>query len=66
MPEFVAIHTKPDINSIMEAIEQARTIDLESWRASVLSWLKSDGVEHAWSGPFVTQQIIDRIDEFLE
>jgi hypothetical protein len=65
IPEFVAIHTKPDINSIMKAIEQARTIDLESWRSSVLSWLKSDGVEEAWSGPFVTQQIIDRIDESL-
>ena len=65
IPEFVAIHAKPDINSIMKAIEQARTIDLESWRTSVLSWLKSDGVEEAWSGPFVTQQIIDRIDESL-
>jgi hypothetical protein len=65
MPEFVAIHAKPDINSIMKAIEQARTIDLESWRASVLAWLKSDGVEQAWSGPFVTQQIIDKIDQQL-
>jgi hypothetical protein len=65
IPEFVAIHAKPDINSIMKAIEQARTIDLESWRSSVLSWLKSEGVEQAWSGPFVTQQIIDRIDESL-
>jgi hypothetical protein len=63
IPDFVAIHAKPDINSIMKAIEQARTIDLETWRASVLAWLKSDGVEQAWSGPFVTQQIIDRIDE---
>jgi hypothetical protein len=65
MPEFVAIHTKPDIDSIMKAIEQARTIDLESWRASVLTWFRSDGVEQSWSGPFVTQQIIDRIDESL-
>ena len=65
IPEFVAIHAKPDINSITKAIEQARTIDLASWRASVLDWLKSDGVEQAWSGPFVTQQIIDRIDESL-
>jgi len=66
IPEFVAIQAKPDINSIMNAIEQARTIDLESWRSSVLSWLKSEGVEQSWSGPFVTQQIIDRIDEFLK
>jgi hypothetical protein len=65
IPEYVAIHAKPDINSIMKAIEQARTIDLEPWRSSVLSWLKSEGVEQAWSGPFVTQQIIDRIDEYL-
>jgi len=65
IPEFVAIHAKPDINSIMKAIEQARTIDLESWRTSVLAWLQSDGVEHAWSWPFVVQQIIDRIDETL-
>jgi hypothetical protein len=65
IPEFVAIHSKPNINSIMKAIEQARTIDLEYWRSSVLSWLKSDGVEQAWSGPFVTQQIIDRIDQKL-
>ena len=65
MPEFLAIHASPDINSIMKAIEQARTIDLESWRTSVLAWLKSDGVEHAWSWPFVVQQIIDRIDETL-
>ena len=62
MPEFVAIHSNPDIDSIRKAIEQARTIDLESWTASVLAWLKSDGVEQAWSGPFVTQQIIDKID----
>jgi hypothetical protein len=65
MPEFVAIHSKPDINSIMNAIETAKTIDLESWRASVLDWLKSDGVEQAWSWPFVVKQIIDRIDETL-
>ena len=62
MPEFVAIHSKPDINSILKAIQQARTIDVDAWRASVLIWLKSDGVEQAWSGPFVTQQIIDKID----
>ena len=66
IPQFVAIHSKPDIDSIMKAIEQARTIDLESWRSSVQSWLKSEGVEQAWSGPFVTQQIIDRIDESLK
>jgi hypothetical protein len=65
MPEFVAIHSNPDIDSIRKAIEQARTIDLESWTASVLAWLKSDGVEQAWSGPFVTQQIIEKIDLHL-
>jgi hypothetical protein len=65
IPEFVAIHTKPDINSIMKAIEQAHTIDLDAWRASVLAWLNSDGIKQAWSGPFVTQQIIDKIDQSL-
>ena len=65
MPEFVAIHSKPDIDSIMMAIEQARHVDLDSWRDSVLAWLKSDGVEAAWSGPFVTSQIIAKIDDFL-
>jgi hypothetical protein len=65
MPEFVAIHAKPDVDSIMKAIEQARTIDLDAWRASVLAWLNSDGIEQAWSGPFVTQQIIDKIDQAL-
>jgi hypothetical protein len=65
MPEFVAIHAKPDIDSIMKAIEQARKVDLDVWRASVLDWLKSDGVEQAWSWPFVVQQIIDNIDEAL-
>jgi hypothetical protein len=65
IPEFVAIHSNPDIDSIMNAIELARTIDLASWRASVLDWLKSDGVEQAWSGPFVTSQIVAKIDEVL-
>ena len=65
MPEFVAIHAKPDIVSIMKAMEQARKVDLDVWRASVLDWLKSDGVEQAWSWPFVVQQIIDNIDEAL-
>jgi hypothetical protein len=65
MPEFVAIHARPDIDSIMKAIEQARRVDLDVWRASVLDWLKSDSVEQAWSWPFVVQQIIDRIDETL-
>jgi hypothetical protein len=65
IPEFVAIHAKPDIDSIMKAIDQARAIELESWRASVLDWLKSEGVEQAWSWPFVVQQIIDKIDESL-
>ncbi len=65
MPEFVAICAKPDIDSIMKAIEQARKVDLNLWRASVLEWLKSEGVEQAWSWPFVVQQIIDRIDETL-
>jgi hypothetical protein len=65
MPEFVAIHSSPDLESVMKAIDQARTIDLDAWRASVLTWLKSDGVEQAWSGPFITQRIIDKIDETL-
>ena len=65
MPEFVAIHSKPDINSIMTAIQQARTIDLDTWRAAVLTWLRSDGVEQEWSWPFVIQRIIDNIDETL-
>ena len=65
MPEFVAICAKPDIDSIMKAIEQARKVDLNLWRASVLEWLKSEGVKQAWSWPFVVQQIIDRIDETL-
>jgi hypothetical protein len=63
IPEFVAIHAKPDIDSIIKAIEQARKVDLDVWRTSVLEWLKSDGVEQAWSWPFVVQQIIDKIDE---
>jgi hypothetical protein len=63
IPEMFAIHAKPDIDSIMRAIEQARKVDLDLWRASVLDWLKSDGVEQAWSWPFVVQQIIDKIDE---
>jgi hypothetical protein len=62
MPEFVAIHSSPDLESVMKAINRARTIDIDTWRASVLTWLKSDGLEQAWSGPFVTQQIIDKID----
>ena len=65
MPDFVSIHAKPDIDSIRKAIEQARQIDLDAWRASVLDWLKSEGVEQAWSWPFVVQQIIDKIDETL-
>lgn len=65
IPEFVATHSKPDIDSVMKAIEQAKTIDLDSWRASVLAWLKSNGVEQAWSWPFVMQEIIDKIDESL-
>jgi hypothetical protein len=65
MPEFVAIHARPDIDSIMKAIEQARKVDLDVWRSSVLDWLKSDGVEQAWSWAFVVQQIIDRIDKTL-
>jgi hypothetical protein len=63
IPQFVAIHAKPDIDSIMKAIEQARKVDLDVWRASVLDWLKSEGVEQAWSWPFVVQQIIDKTDE---
>ena len=65
IPQFVAIHAKPDIDSIMKAIEQARNVNLDAWRASVLDWLKSEGVEQAWSWPFVVQQIIDKIDETL-
>jgi hypothetical protein len=49
----------------MKAIDQARQVDLDIWRASVLDWLKSDSVEQAWSWPFVMQQIIDKIDESL-
>jgi hypothetical protein len=65
IPEFVAIHAKPDADSIMKAIEQGRKVDLNVWRASVLDWLKSEGVEQAWSWPFVVQQIIDKIDDTL-
>lgn len=65
IPEFVAIHARPDLDSVMRAMELARIVDLDSWRASILSWLKSDGVEQAWSGPFVTSQIIAKIDEAI-
>jgi len=65
MPQFVAIHPNPDFNSRMKSIQQARTIDLDTWRESVLTRLESEGLQEAWSGPFVTQQILDKIDENL-
>jgi hypothetical protein len=62
MPDFVAIHATPDMDSIIKALDQARKIDLEAWRTSVLAWLKSDGVEQSWSGPYIIQKIIEEID----
>ena len=65
IPEFVAVHAKPNIESVMESIDLARGINLEEWRSSVLAWLSSEGVEQMWSGPFVLRQILEKIDSEL-
>lgn len=65
IPEFAAIHSNPDVDSVLESIELARSVDLDEWRASVLAWLTSDGVEQMWSAPFVLKQIIEKADVFF-
>jgi hypothetical protein len=65
IPEFAAIHSKPNIESVMESINLARGINLEEWRSSVLAWLTSEGVEEMWSGPYVLRQILEKVDSEL-
>ena len=65
IPAFAAIRSKPNIESVFESIELARAINLQDWRSSVLAWLRSEGVEQMWSGPYVLRQIIDKIDSEL-
>jgi hypothetical protein len=65
IPEFAAIHAKPNIDSVLESIELARGINLEEWRSSVLAWLTSEGVEQMWSGPYVLSQILEKVDTEL-
>jgi hypothetical protein len=65
IPEFAAVHAKPNIESVMESIDLARGINLEEWRSSVLAWLSSEGVEQMWSGPYVLRQILEKVDSEL-
>lgn len=65
IPEFAVIHSKPNIDSVLESIHLARGVNLDEWRLSVLTWLSSEGVEQMWSGPYVLAQIIEKIDSEL-
>ena len=65
IPEFAVIHSKPNIDSVLESIHLARGVNLDEWRSSVLTWLGSEGVEQMWSGPYVLAQIIEKIDSEL-
>jgi hypothetical protein len=65
IPEFMAIHSKPNIESVLESIHLARQVNLGEWRASVLAWLSSEGVEQMWSGPYVLRQILEKVDSKL-
>jgi hypothetical protein len=62
IPEFAAIHSKPNIESVMESINLARGVNLDEWRSSLLAWLSSEGVEQMWSGPYVLRQILEKVD----
>ncbi len=65
IPEFAAIHSKPNIESVLESINLARGVNLDEWRMSVLAWLTSEGVEQMWSGRYVLSQILEKIDTEL-
>jgi hypothetical protein len=65
IPEFAAIHSKPNIESVLESINLARRVNLDEWRLSVLAWLSSEGVEQMWSGPYVLRQILEKVDTEL-
>jgi len=65
IPEFAAIHSKPNIESVLESINLARRVNLDEWRSSVLAWLSSEGVEQMWSGPDVLRQILGKVDTEL-
>jgi hypothetical protein len=65
IPSFVAIHSKPNIEAVMESMELAKKVDLQRWRKDLLDWLNSQGVEQKWSGPFVLGEIIEIMDSEL-
>jgi hypothetical protein len=65
IPEFAVIHSKPNIESVLESIDLARGVNLDEWRSSVLAWLSSEGVEQMWSGPYVLKQILEKVDTEL-
>jgi hypothetical protein len=65
IPEFVAIHSQPNIQAVKDSMELAKKVDLQEWRRLVLAWLNSEGIEQMWSGPFVLEKILETLDEKL-
>jgi hypothetical protein len=65
IPEFAYIRAKPNQKSILNAFSLAREIDLDVWRDSITTWLRSEGIEQEWSSKFVTTEIVRKIDDHI-
>jgi hypothetical protein len=65
IPDFAAIQTEPNVKSILKAVQEAKNVDIDAWRESIRTWLRSEGVEERWSSKFVMREIIGIIDSHL-
>ena len=66
IPGFIASQASADFDSVTRALESASEVDLASWRRMTLEWLRSEGVEKAWSSSHVLEQITNTIDQELD
>jgi hypothetical protein len=66
MPSFIALQANPDFDSVSNAMQLAKGVDLVHWREQSLEWLNSNGIEQQWSNKYVVAEIVGLIEQELD
>jgi hypothetical protein len=66
IPDNLVIQAKPDINSIIDAIQIAKSTDFDAWKVGLEDWLYLDSTREKWSQESVHDLVVQKSIEFID
>jgi hypothetical protein len=63
IPKNLVVQAKPNLDSILESLDQAKSLDFDSFQFQVRKYLSDDGTKLKWSRENVYKRILEIILE---